>query len=330
MQLSELLTGFPVEIHGDANVEIEGVAPLASAQVGDLSFFHNSKYAKDLATTQAQAVILKTLPEKPRKEVTYVLHPNPYYLYAKVAQRLFPEVRPQGGIHPSAHIDNTARISAGVFIDAGAFVGAHVVLGEGVIIGANAVIAADCVIGDHSRIGPNATLLEGTQVGRDCRIESGVVIGGEGFGWAEGDEGWEKVPQLGRVVIGDRVAIGPNTTIDRGALEDTIIEDGVILDNLIQIGHNVHLGKNVAIAAHTAIAGSTTIGDNCQIAGACAIAGHLSIAPGTFIAGMSMVSGSIKKSGAYAGGMPLQPIKEWRKNAVRLRHLDKILSEPKK
>lgn len=186
------------------------------------------------------------------------------------------------------------------------------------------MVGANSNVGARTRICANATIYHGISIGADCVFHSGCVIGADGFGFSPSPEGWVKIHQLGGVIIGNKVEIGANTTIDRGALDDTFIDDGVIIDNLVQIGHNVRLGKNTAIAAHTAIAGSTQIGNNCTIAGAVAIAGHLTLADKVHITGMSMVSSSISEAGSYSSGVPLGPTKEWRKNAARFRQLDNL------
>jgi UDP-3-O-[3-hydroxymyristoyl] glucosamine N-acyltransferase len=321
--LAELAQRIGAELIGDPQHKISALATLQSATINDLSFIANPTYKRHLANTQAGAVICaQDLAEFIVGNKLIVT--NPYLCYAQLTFLFDTSLLSQSGIHPSASIGKNCILGSDICIQANAVIGDDVTLGDDVIVGAGAVVGANSSVGARTRICANATLYHGISVGADCVFHSGCIIGADGFGFSPSPEGWVKIHQLGGVIIGNKVEIGANTTIDRGALDDTFIDDGVIIDNLVQIGHNVRLGKNTAIAAHTAIAGSTQIGDNCTIAGAVAIAGHLTLADKVHITGMSMVSSSISEAGSYSSGVPLGPTKEWRKNAARFRQLDNL------
>lgn len=321
--LAELAQRIGAELVGNAQHSIFALATLQSATPTDLSFIANSAYKKHLASTRAGAVICS--PDLADLIVgNKLIVANPYLCYAQLTALFDLSLTHEAEIHPSAVLGKNCVLGKDICIQANAVIGADVTLGDGVNIGAGAVVGANTVIGANTRLYPNVTIYHGVSIGSDCIFHSGCVIGGDGFGFSPSPQGWVKIHQLGGVVIGNKVEIGANTTIDRGALDDTFIDDGVIIDNLVQIGHNVRLGKNTAIAAHTAIAGSTSIGDNCTIAGAVAIAGHVNLADKVHITGMSMVSSSITEAGSYSSGVPLAPTKEWRKNAARFRQLDSL------
>lgn len=321
--LFELAQRIGAELVGDPQHTISALATLQAATPTDLSFIANPAYKKYLAATNAGAVICAPdLAEQIAGNKLIVA--NPYVCYAQLTSLFDTSLIQEAGIHPSAVVGTHCELGKNICIQANAVVGEGVTLGDGVNIGPGAVVGNDTRIGKGTRLYANVTIYHGISIGDNCIFHSGCVIGADGFGFAPSSEGWVKIHQLGGVVIGNKVEIGANTTIDRGALDDTFIDDGVIIDNLVQIGHNVRLGKNTAIAAHTAIAGSTSIGDNCTIAGAVAIAGHVTLADKVHITGMSMVSGSINEAGSYSSGVPLGPTKEWRKNAARFRQLDSL------
>jgi len=317
-QLAEHVGG---RVHGDAACEITGVATLQNARRGDISFLANPRYAKYLAATAASAVILA---EEYRAvcPANALVVADPYLSYARIAALLSPPAAMQYGRHPSAVID------PGSAVDPSAWIGPHCVIEAGVEIGANVWVGPGCVIARNSRIGAgsrlvaNVSVCHGSRIGRRTVIHPGVVIGSDGFGLAKDGGHWHKVPQLGAVTIGDDVEIGANTTIDRGALDDTVIEDGVKLDNQIQVAHNVYIGAHTAIAGCTGIAGSARIGARCTIGGGVGIVGHTEIADDVHITGMSFVAHSIRKSGIYSSGTPLEPNQEWRRNYARFHHLD--------
>jgi UDP-3-O-[3-hydroxymyristoyl] glucosamine N-acyltransferase len=321
--LSQLATYLDAELVGEPDYLIHGIATLQSADAGRISFVANPAYQKHLTTTRAGALIIgaQLAAEFAGNKLVVA---NPYLSYARLTG-LF-DTRPSSyqGIHPSSVVDSSAALGEGVSIGANAVIGAGVSLGTGVQIGAGTFIGEDSIIGAGTRLAANVTLYHGVVVGCDCIIHSGAVIGADGFGFAPQGRAWVKIHQLGGVVIGDRVEIGANTAVDRGALDNTVISDGVKLDNLVQIGHNVRIGKNTAIAADTAIAGSTVLGENCTISGCVGITGHLSLADNVHITAMSMVSSSIAQAGSYSSGTPIATTSEWRKNAARFRRLDNM------
>ncbi len=308
---------------GDAQVRIRQIATLDKAQAQHISFLTNSKYRAQLAGTQAGAVILGCA-DAEATTLPRIISDNPYAYFARVSALLnpLPEVTP--GIHASA------SIGSGALIDETASIAANVVIGENACIGAHSVIGAGCVIGANTVVGKNALLYPGVVIYHDCVIgdkliaHAGVVIGSDGFGFANEAGQWIKIPQIGRVVIGNDVEIGANTTIDRGALDDTVISDGVKLDNQIQVAHNVKIGAHTAIAGCTGIAGSTSIGSYCRIGGSAGILGHLHIADNVEISSFTLIGKSIRKSGSYSGVFPFSSNEEWRRNAVHLRHLDDL------
>lgn len=327
--LAQLAEHLGAVLVGDGSHVIHGVATLSTANTKCVSFLANPAYQKYLATTHAGAVII-THNLAASFAGNKLLIDHPYLAYAKVSN-LF-DTRPKGalGIHPAAVVHATAVLGQDVSIAANSVIGAEVVLGDGVEIGPGVSIGEGCSIGAHTRLAANVVLYHQVIMGSNCIVHSGAVIGADGFGFAREGKQWIKIQQLGRVIIGDRVEIGANTAIDRGALGDTVLDDGVKLDNLIQIGHNVRLGKNTAIAALSGVAGSVIIGENCTIAGGVGIAGHLELTNDVHITAMSMVSKSIVEPGSYSSGTPLTGTREWRKNAVRFRQLDNLVTRVKK
>ena len=321
-QLSELakLTGTKHE--GD-DCLIESIAEISSATSGDLAFISNPKYVEYLSVTKASALIIK--PEfLDACSVPALVTDNPRLVYAKVANLLYPARKSVSGISVNAivselaDIDKTASIAAGVVISAGA------TIGTGTQIGAGCVIEDDVVIGSNTLISANVTIGYGCKVGDDCIIHSGVVLGSDGFGFVKDGDSYLKIPQVGSVHIGNEVEIGANTTIDRGALENTVIGNGVKLDNQIQIAHGVSIGDNTVISAATAIAGSTHIGSGCLIGGLVGIIEHLSITDNVMITGRTMVTRSITQSGSYSSSTPMDTTENWRKNSARFRRLDEL------
>ncbi len=322
--LTELIAHFGGELVGDGARIVSQIAPLDRAQPDEISFVSQRKYLPQLAGTHAGAVILP-VDARDATDLPRILTPNPYLYFARVSALLNPPLRPPAGIHPLATVAADAEIAADVCIAAGA------VIGSGARIGARTVIGANSVVGDHVRIGAdcllhaNVTLYHGCEVGERCILHAGCVIGADGFGFAPNEGKWEKIPQIGRVLIGNDVEVGAGTTIDRGALEDTVIEEGVKLDNLIQIAHNVRIGAHTAIAACTGIAGSAKIGRNCMIGGAAMIVGHVEIADGTRISTNTLITQSLPKSGTYTSALPFSEHETWQKNAVHMRNLDKLV-----
>jgi UDP-3-O-[3-hydroxymyristoyl] glucosamine N-acyltransferase len=324
MLLSELASHAGATLDGDGTVRITRVATLELAGPGAIAFLTNPKYRAKLAATGATAVIVA--PEMARETpLPKLVSTNPYATYAKVATLLHPNPPPaELGVHATAIIGDGARISASATVGPYAVIGAGTVLGDRVRIGPGCVIGAGTTIADDALLHARVTIYDRCVIGPRTIIHSGVVIGADGFGMAEEAGHWLKIPQIGRVVVGADVEIGANTTIDRGAIDDTVIEDDVKLDNQIQIGHNCRIGAHTVIAGCVGISGSVRIGKNCKIGGASMIAGHLSIADGTVLYGATAVGSSIDVPGAYAGGMLPLPATEWRRVALQLRKLREL------
>jgi UDP-3-O-[3-hydroxymyristoyl] glucosamine N-acyltransferase len=321
--LRELVERFGGEIVGDPEARVSRVATLENAGPESIAFLANPRYLRQLATTQAPAVIVAPA-QRDLLQTSGIVHEQPYLYFARVSTLLSSPRRAEPGIHASAAVHPEACI------DAGAEIGAYAVVARGAQVGRGSVIGAGTTLGENARVGRECHLhaqvavYEGCTLGDRVIVHSGVVIGADGFGIAFDADRWIKVPQVGRVRIGDDVEIGANTTIDRGAIDDTVIEDGVKLDNQIQIAHNVHIGAHTAIAACTGIAGSVHIGRYCRIGGAVGIAGHVSITDHVEVSGHTSITKSIDKPGVYSGVYPFGPNREWRRNAVHLRHLAEI------
>jgi UDP-3-O-[3-hydroxymyristoyl] glucosamine N-acyltransferase len=321
--LDRLAERLGATLRGAADKPISGLATLQEAGPGQLSFLANPQYRKYLGDCQASAVLL-TAADAEGFAGDALIVVNPYLAYAEISH-LF-DRKPQGvaGVHP------TASIAVDAQVDASASIGAYVVVESGAQIGAGVTLGAHCVVGARSVIGeggwlaPRVTLYHDVRIGKRVMIQSGAVIGGEGFGFANEKGVWQKIAQIGGVLIGDDVEIGANTTIDRGALADTLIGNGVKLDNQIMIAHNVQIGDNTAMAGCAGISGSTKIGKNCMIAGGVGMVGHIEVCDGVFVTGMTMVTRSITEPGAYSSGTAMQPAGEWRKSAARIRQLDEM------
>jgi UDP-3-O-[3-hydroxymyristoyl] glucosamine N-acyltransferase len=324
ISLSELARRCGAELAGDGEVQIDRVATLDGAEKGAIAFLSNPKYRSRLATTRASAVIVAPADAAGTKLPKLVAE-NPYAAYARVAAVLHPPRAMTPGVHPTAAIGAGARVAASAEIAAHAVIGDRSVVGERARIGAGTVIGEDCIVGADCVLYPRTVLYPGTQVGPRTIVHSGAVIGADGFGMAEDGGRWLKVPQLGRTLIGADVEIGANTTIDRGAIGDTVIEDDVKLDNQIQIGHNCRIGAHTAIAGCVGIAGSTSIGRNCKIGGAAMIAGHLELADGTVVSACSALFESVASAGTYTGTFPALPHRDWRHVASAMRQLRSIV-----
>jgi UDP-3-O-[3-hydroxymyristoyl] glucosamine N-acyltransferase len=321
--LGELAARFGCQLNGDASVVVESVGTLSGATPDAITFLANPAYLRQLAGTRAAAVILE---ERHRAAcpVASLVHSHPYLTYARIATLLNPPPAVMPGVHAAATVAASARVAASAQVDAHATIGARASIGEGVAIGAGTVIGPDVVVGTGTRIGPRVVVLDGVQVGARCILHPGVVLGADGFGFAPNDGAWQKIPQVGRVVIGDDVEIGANTTIDRGAIEDTVVEDGVKIDNLVQIAHNVHIGAHTAIAACAGIAGSTKIGRRCMIAGGVIVLNSLTICDDVMFTFGSVVTKSVDEPGKYSGQLPAEPSARWQKNVARFRQLDAL------
>ena len=309
LSLGQITDSLGGRLIGDPQHLIQKLAPLDNAQADGLSFLSNPKYQSQLANTQAGCVIVSpAMVEAAQPSTALIVADNPYHYFARLTQlwrahtRLSHEalVHPSAVIHPQAHVDSTARIGPLCVVERGAHVGARTWLKSGVTVG------EDCRIGER------------------CIVHAGVVIGADGFGFALFEGQWEKIEQLGAVRIGNDVEIGANTCIDRGALDDTVIEDGVKLDNLVQIGHNVHVGANTAMAGCAGVAGSARIGANCTVGGGAIVLGHLELADGVHISAASVVMRSIRQPGQYSGVFPIDDNATWEKNAATLRQLHRL------
>ena len=327
--LGELAKRLGAQVTGDAGCEIYRVATLQNADKGDITFLHDPKHRRFLNTTGASAVIVNES-NAADLPTNGLIVSNPHIAYIKVAEWLNPVVIAKPGIHPSAVVDPECRIHPDAYIGPQCVIESGANIGAGCEIGPGCVIGRDVEVGKQTRLIANVTLCHGVKIGSDVILHPGVVIGADGFGLAVNEGEWIKVPQVGSVVIGDNVEIGANTTVDRGAIEDTIIGKGVKLDNLIQIGHNVQIGDHTAIAACTAIAGSARIGKHCAIGGCVGIVGHLEIADNVTITGMSHVSQAITEPGVYSSGTPLEENNKWHKNFIRMKQLDEMARKLKK
>ena len=328
-RLADIVGRFGGELIGEGETLVTQVATLASAGPSDLSFLSSGKYRRQLQDSRAAAVILgkadREATDKPR-----IVCDNPYVYFAKVSSYLNPAPKPEQGIHPSAVIEEGAQIHPSASIGPFCFIGHGAKIGEHAVIGASCSIGASVLIGSHVRLYAGVSIYHDCVVGNNCIIHSGAVIGADGFGIAMDEGKWLKIPQIGRVLIGSDVEIGANTTIDRGALDDTIIEDGVKIDNQVQVAHNVSIGAHTAIAGCTGIAGSTKIGRYCKIGGSGMILGHLSIVDHVDISAGTMITKSIDAPGAYTAIYPFAPHREWLKNTAHLRHLHELAEKVKR
>ncbi len=318
--LADIAARVGAALEGDGALPISRVATLQSATPDCIAFLANPKYRKELAQSRAGAVILSPA-MAPHTTASKLVSSNPYATYAKVAQLLHPRAPVVPGVHGTAVIASGAHIAASASVGPRACIGEGTVVGERASIGAGCVIGAACEIGDDAVLHANVTLYDGCRIGARTIVHSGAVIGADGFGMAQEEGRWLKIPQVGRVIVGNDVEIGANTTIDRGAIEDTVIEDDVKLDNQIQVGHNCRIGQHTAIAGCVGIAGSVHIGRNCLIGGAAMIGGHLTIVDGTTVSGATPVFSDITEPGVYSGVFPTQPHKQWLRMASSLRRL---------
>ena len=323
MTLGQLADALGATLKGSETLEITGLATLQEAGAGQLSFLANPQYRKYLADTQASAVLLKAADAEDFAGNALIV-PDPYLAYARISHLFDPKPKAVAGIHPSAVVAEDAQVDELASVGPFAVIESGARIGPGVTIGAHCFIGARCVIGEGGWLAPRVTLYHDVRIGKRVVIQSGAVIGGEGFGFANEKGTWRKIAQIGGVVVGDDVEIGVNTAVDRGALADTRIGDGVKLDNQIQIAHNVQVGDHTAMAACVGISGSTRIGKHCTIAGGVGMVGHIDVCDGVFVSGMTMVTRSITEPGAYSSGTAMQPLADWRKSAARIRQLDEM------
>jgi len=327
--LAELAVKFGCELKGNPDAILKSIATLSSASAGDISFFVNKKYKQDLLATKASVVILRAQ-DVEICPTNALISTNPYATYARIAQLFFPVERPPAGVHPSAvilcsDIPESVSIGPNVVIEEGACIA------EKVVIGANSFIGKNTKIGKNTILDVNVNIRHECVIGHDCYFHPGVVIGSDGFGQAPDIDGYVKIPQVGRVVIGNNVEIGANTTLDRGALSDTIIGDGVKLDNLIQIAHNVEIGDHTVIAATCGVSGSTKIGKRCMIGGRVGFVGHIEVCDDVIINSSTVVTSSITEKGHYGGtgGFPHQLAKDWTRNVAQFRRISSLAKRVK-
>jgi len=321
--LGELAARFGCELVGDPALVIRRVGTLTSASGDAITFLANSQYKNQLKSTHAGAVILAPA-DRAACPVACLVHREPYLIYARIATSLHPEPVAAPGVHTTAVVAASARIAPTAEVDAHAVIGGDCNVGDGAVIGAGTVLGAGVTVGAATRIGPKVTLLHGVRIGARCIVHPGVVVGADGFGFAPDHGAWQKIPQIGGVVIGDDVEIGANTTIDRGTIEDTVIEDGVKLDNLVQVAHNARLGAHTIMAAMSGVAGSTKVWKRCMIGGGTVMTNSLTICDDVTFTFRSVVTRSVDEPGTYSGHLPAEETAKWRKNAVRFRNLDEM------
>ncbi|MDX1507804.1 MAG: UDP-3-O-(3-hydroxymyristoyl)glucosamine N-acyltransferase [Woeseiaceae bacterium] len=323
IRLGDLATRFQCDLDGDPDIEITHVASLGNAGPGALSFLSNARYKTQLTGTAAAAVIVRAADAADNPSAS-LISDDPYATYARMAAVVHPLPAVRPGVHPSAVVHERANVSASAEIGANVYVGENTTIGDNVFVGPGCVIGSDCEIGDDCRFIANVTLPRAVVIGKRGIFHPGVVIGADGFGNALTPEGWVRVPQLGGVRIGDDVEVGANTTIDCGALDDTVIENGVRIDNLCMIAHNVHIGEHTAMASMTGIAGSTTVGKRCMFAGQAGVVGHISICDDVVISGQGMVSKDITEPGVYASSFPIDKARDWNRRVARFRRIETL------
>jgi len=323
LTLREIVAKLGGEAVGEVGAPLTGVATLDSAGPSQIAFLANPKYRSRLASTRAGAVILGP-GDRDAATMPRIVSENPYAYYARTVALFHPAEAIRPGIHPFAQVDGNANVDAGAQVDAFAVVGAGSSIGKDTRIGSHCVIGKNVSIGADTVINARVTIYDGCRIGDRVIIHSGAVIGADGFGMARDAGRWIKIPQVGAVRIGNDVEIGANTTIDRGALDDTVVEEGAKLDNQIQVGHNCVIGAHTVIAGCTGISGSVTIGRDCMIGGGVGLVGHISICDRVTISGFSLITKSITEPGTYTSGLPFMPHAQWLRNAVHLRRLDRI------
>lgn len=322
-RLAELAVRFGCELRGDPDAVVERVASLQDAAPGSLTFLANPHYRRHLAGTRATAVVLDA-DSAAGCPVAALVSRNPYASYARMAQVLHPPPAVTGGRHASAVVDEGAEVDPSAWIGPGAYVARGARIGARASIGPGSIVLDGARVGDDTRLVARVTLCAGAQVGRRCLLHPGSVIGGDGFGHAPDADGYVRVPQVGSVVVGDDVDVGCNSTIDRGAIGDTVIENGVKIDNLVQVAHNVRIGEHTVLAAYVGISGSATIGRRCMLAGMVGVAGHLEICDDVVVTGRTTVAGSIRKAGVYSGSLTADDARRFRRNAARFNQLDDL------
>lgn len=329
ISLGELATSVGCELIGDPGALVSGVASLQNATPDSLAFLSSSAYTNQLPLTKAAAVVLRAA-DADSCPVAAFVSDNPYATYARMAALICPEPAVVPGVHASASVASSATVAESAQIAASAVIGDRSSIGEGTYVGPGTVIGPDCEIGAHCRFIANVTVVQNVEIGKRGVFHPGAVIGADGFGNAMTPDGWVKVPQLGGVRIGNDVEIGANTTVDRGAIGDTVLENGVRIDNLCMIAHNVHIGEHTAMAALTGIAGSTIIGKRCMFAGASGAVGHIKVCDDVVVAAKTFLSKDVDKPGTYAASFPADNARSWAKQLARFRRLGTLIERVKK
>ena len=324
LSLAAIVSRFGGRVCGDTGTVVSQVGSLENAGDGQIAFFSNPRYKSKLEATRASAVVLAPSAEG-FTELPRIVADNPYAYFARLSRLFNPEPLQSPGVHADALVDASASVASSAHIGPGAVIGPDAAIGDGASVGAGAHVGEGVKIGAGSKLYPRVVIYPGCTIGARVTLHSGVVIGADGFGLAQEEGRWLKIPQIGAVVLGDDVEVGANTTIDRGALHDTVIEDGVKMDNQIQIAHNVKIGANTAIAACVGIAGSAIIGRNCAIGGAAMLRGHIVIADNVSISAGTLVQKEILEPGEYTGVYPFTTFRRWVRNAAHLQELDELV-----
>ncbi|MDJ0749238.1 MAG: UDP-3-O-(3-hydroxymyristoyl)glucosamine N-acyltransferase [Woeseiaceae bacterium] len=329
VSLGELATQLGCELIGDPDVEVGNVASLQNADAQSLTFLSNPALKEQLSSTKAAAVILRPA-DADDCPVAAILNDDPYACYARMASVICPPPEYEPGIHASAVVDPGATVAPSAHLGPNVVVGANSTIGENVYVGPGTVIGPDCSIGDECRFIANATLARAVRIGKRGIFHPGVVLGSDGFGNAMSPDGWIKVPQVGGVRIGDDVEIGANTTVDCGAIDDTVIEDGVRIDNQCMIAHNVRIGAHTALAGMVGIAGSATVGKRCLFAGQAGSVGHITICDDVVLGAKSFASKDITEPGTYLASFPAEPAKDWTRRVARFRRIEALQDRVRK
>lgn len=329
ISLGELATRFSCDLIGDAEATVDNVASLQNANSNSLSFLSGPAFKHQLSTTKAAVVVLRA-GDVDNAPSACLVNDDPYACYARMAAAICPVPIFAAGVHASAFVAPSANVAATAHIAANAVIDAGTTIGGNTYIGAGSVVGPDCVIGADGKLEANVTIVRQVTIGTRCIVHSGAVIGSDGFGNAMTGEGWVKVPQLGGVRIGNDVEIGANSTIDCGAIDDTVIDDGVRIDNLVMIAHNVRVGAHTAMAAMTGIAGSTVIGKRCLFAGKAGTIGHVTICDDVVVSGKGMISKDITEPGVYASSFPAEPVREWNRKVARFRRIGALMERVRK
>jgi UDP-3-O-[3-hydroxymyristoyl] glucosamine N-acyltransferase len=321
---AQLAQRFGLGLQGDGDVRVSGVATLAGARPGELAFLANPRYRAQLPTTRASVVVVRAGDADTDFQGTLLLTDDPYVAFARIGTLFDVRIAHAPGVHATAAIDDGATVDAAAHVGPFASIGPRSVVHAGAVIGPGCAIGEDCIVGEDCELGANVSLVRRVRLGKRVLIHPGAVLGADGFGLAMDGGRWIKVPQLGGVVVGDDCEIGATTTIDRGALEDTVLEDDVRLDNQIQLGHHVPVGAHTAMAGGAAIAGSARIGRYCLIGGCAGVVGHIELCDRVVVTAMTLVTHSIREPGEYSSGTPLMDNRNWRRSAARFKQLDAL------